>query len=887
MAKKITITAAVWLLISTLCILIFYGDYVIEYSRIDAAVFFNGEKIVVNDDEVDITIMRLKDGRYADRMVSYSKIEDSCFNVCRRLIQENGRLYILNSKYETGQNQKHHQILEVNFDGKTLETVHEFDENGLKTAFMSYIKGENEYSHKTDYFYSGGMIDGKPYAVICDYDGDERCGIYRAVYNADTDSYFIDHSASAADNLLDIFSTEQGFYVLYKNCAVGFTDEESEKMIANPSTVKTIWRTHGEADSFFAADVASQSIKLISEGKMSVYSTLFDALLKENGILVNDINFIYKNDGSELLAAYYDGDRAGLIDFDGENITVSNNVFRYSPKRFISVCVLTVPICAAVAVMLLLFIRFLVKKGSVMLKIVCAALPAAFIFSMAAYFIIGNILAQRSIDFVYNSMIEYVKQTELLSAAYKVNDYNDYLNPENENYKKTAAAAYMLNNLPYVNVNSGSIADRYDNVNKNKNYFDYELFFFGFDKENGRFVGPVNYFMDAAAEDYCESYYSGAMYEAAEKRVPLQYVRYDKDNVCMNCIAVPVFDDEGNVYGAYTIGLSASEMISDVSPILGKIIYSMIFFFFLIVVIFCIITAVSIRMLKKLRIQAERLTGGQSGCYVDIKEGRADEICEIAEHFNEMSKNVDHHLKKIEGLRNGYRGFFSDDLLNVLGKKSVALLTLSENTERELYIARFFISEKTDKERFKSFSDELLGSITEVKGFVTRINSVQAAAMSTSGSLFAAALSVCEKYREVKMVFDKTVVRLRFTGEDDRYMIDIQPVNRKREFELDKCLADIGASFLVTHNAFPSDGNKIRARYVAICENEKVYELLAHNVDSRYNVTRKLFEDGVNNFYTGRTETARRNFVKILKINPADEAARYYIKLLSKDGETE
>lgn len=375
---------------------------------------------------------------------------------------------------------------------------------------------------------------------------------------------------------------------------------------------------------------------------------------------------------------------------------------------------------------------------------------------------------------------------------------------------------------------------------------------------------------------------------------------------------VPIPDDQGTAIAFVGVDIDAKEIMTklfmQLKMMAGIIVIVMAVFF----VIFMLITHISIlRPISILKKSVERVAEGNYGEALTVRGH--DEISEITNVFNRMSKNIQRHIEEIKIINHAYQKYVPSELFEILNKESVTQIEAGDQSSRFVTILSFQFSESKDqmwkKDGNKILHDtnqlfqNVIPLITKGKGFVERFQDTAMLVFYTeeTDQALQSALSICQKVKEmekrmgkasinVSMGMDYGTVLFGIIGGEKRMATVPLSAHTSMSKYLQQIAPLYGSKLLITTSATGqiSDFHKtyhvrltgmIKNRYSQVVE--KIYDV--YDSDSQEQRegkerTKEWYEKGVELFCMQRFQESRQAFIQVLKQFRNDLGAKRYMQ---------
>ncbi|MDE7297842.1 MAG: HAMP domain-containing protein [Lachnospiraceae bacterium] len=314
---------------------------------------------------------------------------------------------------------------------------------------------------------------------------------------------------------------------------------------------------------------------------------------------------------------------------------------------------------------------------------------------------------------------------------------------------------------------------------------------------------------------------------------------------------------------------------------------------------------------RRLKASAEQLAEGRFGEALPVRGH--DELSEITDVFNRMSKNIRGHLEEIQRINQAYYKYVPSELLDIFGKESITRAELGDQADRAVTILAFELAAAgeympaRDGRQIMADMNELfrtvIPAIMERKGFVQDFRNTSMEAVYTDGAAGAvlSAISICQKLNsdggqrravspKISMGIDHGSVLFGIVGQEKRMSAVSISAHTSMAEQLRRLATRYGARLLITAAAaeqIPDFRTAYRHRFIGMAENkydgtaEKIYDVYDGDSEEQREGkerTREQFEEGVELFCMRRFRESRRAFVAVLKRFREDRGAKRYLQ---------
>ena len=382
----------------------------------------------------------------------------------------------------------------------------------------------------------------------------------------------------------------------------------------------------------------------------------------------------------------------------------------------------------------------------------------------------------------------------------------------------------------------------------------------------------------------------------------------------LGSIYAPVTDSKGKIKAFVGVDVRMDDVKTSVEDAIMEMIRMIVLvavvFFILLFIVVEISVIIPIRNLKE---YAERISEGKFGEEMQVRGH--DEISEISEVFNRMSKSINGHVEEVEIINEAYHKYVPSEMFDILQKDQVTDVKLGDQIMSNLSVMSFDIinfnalTKKMNSDQMFSFINRILNPVTPLagkNGGVIQLFEECGFVVFQKDScerLLETAIEMSQKLHKVlekEARFIRSTARygmaiaygdvmLGIVGAENRMAaITVSEPNNICAYlssRADKYYSHI----LITATAvsmIEDFEKKYNARCIgylyvtALGQTEKIYDVFDGDSDEDRRLkeqTKTLFEAGVNFYYTRDFDRARTCFIDILKVFRQDSAAREYL----------
>ncbi len=322
-------------------------------------------------------------------------------------------------------------------------------------------------------------------------------------------------------------------------------------------------------------------------------------------------------------------------------------------------------------------------------------------------------------------------------------------------------------------------------------------------------------------------------------------------------------------------------------------------------VILIFILFLFLRPLKNLKKGAGRLAAGELGITVPVRGH--DEISGISAAFNQMSSGLANYVRDIQDMSDGYYRFIPAKILELLGKKSIQEVQLGDEITETMTILSVYAANHQKQEKnwsakkvyqeINRLMEVLVAAVAGHHGVVEHFEDTGLSAFFTGNSREAldAAIEIHKALEKQEYGKGRTIaisygqVMTGVIGYENRMEVATISVHSDLAKMLCRKGETYGAGILITHPAYQQidDFEKhYHARYLGNVfvsgkdTLERIYDVYDGDSEEDFyykELTKPLFEHGVELFVAKKFYEARLVFVKVLKQYRKDRASKEYL----------
>lgn len=379
----------------------------------------------------------------------------------------------------------------------------------------------------------------------------------------------------------------------------------------------------------------------------------------------------------------------------------------------------------------------------------------------------------------------------------------------------------------------------------------------------------------------------------------------ENENGRWNNRFIPLVLEDGRIYGILVLSVKGNLLDYRIWQYQKNLRVVSVSLMLVLSFVLILVLLLFMRPLKVLKKSAGQLASGQLGITVPVRGH--DEISAIAAAFNQMSLGLASYVRDIQELSDGYYRFIPAKILELLGKQSIQQVMLGDEMTRDMAVLSVYTinyqkqgkswSAHTVYQEINRLLEVLVGAIAGQGGVIEHFEDAGLSAFFTENSRKAldAAIEIHRsldgqgypKERAIAVSYGQVMTGV--IGYGNRMEVATISVHADLAKALGQRGAAYGARILITHPLYcriPDFDRHYHARYlgnVSVSGKdtlERVYDVYDGDTEENFyykELTKPLFEHGVELFVAKKFYEARLVFVKVLKQYRKDLASKEYL----------
>ncbi|MDR1668771.1 MAG: HAMP domain-containing protein [Oscillospiraceae bacterium] len=605
-------------------------------------------------------------------------------------------------------------------------------------------------------------------------------------------------------------------------------------------------------------------------------------------------------------AARNGGTWAAFTKEGGYRVFVSGREHSYSsltvPPRFLAVSLLTTLPEAAAFILLMLGIRYILRKRrmGLILKLTLTIVP---IFAAGTAVII--LLSSRQTRELMTDSV----RSAILFGAREVASEIDAARFAKMNWDDPFSSEYFLQLRQKIRERSGSeeraVYDAAGRAERRSvrfiNYWLYRV------DGDGIFTAACDNSVINLDMEYFGTLSKGEARETFLERrnVPVFLREYDKyDEDIWLSLMIPILNGE-TLVGVLEVSTPEWEITADIQSVISQMIRLCLCVLLALIGALAAVLAVILRALGKLRRGAVSIADGDYTSRLTVRN--MDETGDIARAFNSMAASVGSAVKEIQAVSDGYSRFVPREMLSILQKESIRDVRASDAIQTKamflLLMTESFDRHADHLDALNRFYARLLPVLSAHGGVAERFNSRELRALldcppgeaaDTALAMLAAVNRLNESASdggygaiECSILLAYADSFLGVAGDGARLNMTLFSRFSHKTDDIRKAGLLYGCRLMVEQEAFEAlgDGPRYRVRKLGRIRDGGATRGLYDFYDGdtpeqiqKKDASREAFNQAVDFYYNAEYEKARALFMGILKRRQDDPSSREYLK---------
>lgn len=693
-----------------------------------------------------------------------------------------------------------------------------------------------------------------------DYDNDLYC-----LYNATTNEYNqkIDIEASGfLQSIPDTLSYDKQGNIYYNDICTPRFMKYNEK----ENTVTQVYKPEEEV----AGEFKYQSLVRIQ----IVNDTM---IAQSNTTLLSD-NFIFLKHGNEFTLL---------------------NEKRLPLLTCIILFFISFIICFFAFILLFHFINYILHAKSILVKQISVITPLFLLCSFVVVFFMRYYLIQNMTNEAYfqlyalsSNFAEKIDSEKMKTVELPLNQFDSYYDELEKELDVNVTEFYEA-------VPKAIRRHLYYNVSVSREGKDYILLS-NDQYQTSHLNGILQYYVDS--NDIIK-------HSVQKGEIELKITQSTNKTESMFCV-YHVKDSLGEIVGKVEVGLVYTDYKAELEHTVRRFLLIILAVMLFIHMVLIIMVNMTLRGLNKLKQGVNDISEGNWNAVVDIHSN--DELQEIGNGFNKMTRKIKMYLNSIEKLNLAYEKFVPREIVSVLNKDSVLEIHLGDYITKNMSVLTittrnfYQLSEEMTTAESFAFLNQLYSILTSAvhhtNGIVEDYRSAGIRAIYDDyvDRCIDCVLEVLEKIETMEKniclntIIQRGDVMFGITGTSQRTTAVAVSDILNYTFMLEEMAQTNDSNLLITDDAYHAitHPENYKCRYIGRMKNKKekhsvinVFEVLdAYPLEDRKNkiLTMDIFHKGIEFFIQGNLEQARKCFIDVIHIDKNDKLAQSYIFLCDK-----
>ena len=293
---------------------------------------------------------------------------------------------------------------------------------------------------------------------------------------------------------------------------------------------------------------------------------------------------------------------------------------------------------------------------------------------------------------------------------------------------------------------------------------------------------------------------------------------------------------------------------------------------------------------------------------IRIRSTSEDELTGITQVFNKMADDINVQIVSLERLSETYYHFVPPSMIGLLGQDNLASLTLGSSVKGNFAVmnVRLYPEESLSIEQKESLMNRFFSTVnrfakqSEIVSIIDDANlqSIMLICKEGAEAAATAALTILARIDaenrlygadgqlDVAFVVDQTDVFFGICGDEERYIPVVLAPEFEKILEHTEFLRSMGSRFLMTEEAGEKLGSAARyaRRYVGRLKTEELDIGFVDMYDEKgadevrvMKQSQHAFDKAMELYEKGFYYEAKNLYARVLRENPGDMAAKYYI----------
>jgi hypothetical protein len=779
----------------------------------------------------------------------YKRISDDRFNLPVCVRADEGKVYFQNFYNEVGYVETNMEFVEIDPDKKQAYLLADYLVDEANSSF--------EENGETFVDANFSMIDGELVPLVETYSGEE--GLFK-FYSADIQDYKL----VLNENLGSLIWQTSSFFlvddsVLGLNMYGQLMNFETGETVSEDEYYKLFYLGDG---SLAGRNISTGNIDRISpdKEKIEVYDAGLQDRLAESAYAITDIRDMSAF-GDRTLLSLYDENGASLLEYKDGCLSSKKVLWHMNMGQRVLLFIGSFAGGFVVTILLYLFYSRVLRRF-IMVRITAILVVILLVLDYAAYNGIETIMNAGDSETLNSQMEDMAWQLDSKNLVADIDDFHD----------KNSDEVLSVRSELFKIQQGYSVSD----------LLNLQTYYYGVDRQDESSLLCISDYQNENRMIQLGSDLQSAA-ETMLKTGEIVYCdTYDSLGQMLRYMLYPTRNESGDINGCYVLNVSMPEIQYETSEFLDNIIKDVLVMNIVLTALCLVLVYFLILPLSGLRKKANGILNGEACGSFGRRSRRKkylNEIDLIIAHFAEMADTVEQNMEEISKLRESNQIYFSDSILEALGKQSINQINFREKVTEIFYTISVRLPEYYDKyENFERLLKDLLVQLKLYQGFIGEIHGNRLLICSKLADFENVMFFFGRENPDIQAVFDKTSVQISVVGEGERYSFSVTLTEKDRERRLTEYHHSVKGFLLATAQAVRNDKAASLCCVGILNDGEYVYEINMDNKNRRKKLIRGLMREAVELYSKGNYRQARFLFARVLMKNPGNAAAAYYIR---------
>lgn len=840
--------------LAAVCVIIYiFTGYTHSFDPVVLTSATSFGTVIAEMDISDITLVR-KNGSHISGEITIDRIEplengDLRINAPAAICEDGGKIYFVKSSVASGNSVTDYEVSIADFDKNRLMPVFSMSQEEIVKVLQAALGTDGDLAI---------------YDVNFRVENGDVC-IYAYESHGLTETMFKLYRSGSGFQAECLFSGMERKSFLPVGGDVLWTNPEGGLFLNEERLSDDVYRDMyalGE-NTAVCYNSTEKAYKVINtKERIEMPCTAIDDAMTAFGLKRQDVSGIFRENGEIWLVANKSDEFSLINTADGSR---SDRLFTDSAAVLALKCLGLAAAGFAAAWLIALVVYGIRVSGSSVLRFAAASVPVVFVFCVVLYF--GEfvfLLLEQTLKMV-DDLGAIASQCEAMGLVDEIEDFGydgEYL----EETVRACMTFDYLHSIGETNSDMNVTADYYGYSEKAGNFVNWE------DMEWGVYDNPPEENFPKSLLDELELCLSDG-----KRRTDSSY---GSNSITVYMIS-PVRSTSGKITGFYLLSsVSVVAQYRGIELIMILLSYQ--------IILCAAVMAASIasaaaylRGLGKLRSKAVDFVdkGYSTELNTQKKKRRvSNEITMISDEFDELVDDVKANNAEMMNFRVMNRAYFPDEVLKLLGRKNISAVSFTEKACESVYcLIAVLPREYSDFRAMNGLLTALSVRLSEYNAFMTEVGTTALQIYSESPKSINILFFLKEYDSRVKTAFDRCYLNAGGMRMGERRSFDVTFEDEARENIVVSTMLSTGAGSAVTERALEGNEYEFTKIPIGMADNEMIYDIMREHIPDAVCAS---LRKGVQLYFSGEYKSSREMFVKVLKLRPRDQTARYYIALI-------